>query len=211
MTPTASFPRPVVEVARRHLRRWLSLSPALHRFEDDLQQELLIAAWRAWKDFDPKRGVKFSTFSWGLMRGAALSFLKREKRAPLLATDFETHRLDSSTETQVDRRSLLALKRDSSTETKVDARREVNRLARELKTEFESYGERAGRQRADGRGVERDVELYLRVEVLEQSQADAARAVGVSRQRVHQVLSQLKSARDEAQQRQQKERAKELN
>jgi RNA polymerase sigma factor for flagellar operon FliA len=45
---------------------------------DDLYSVALVALWNAWKKFDPKRNVKFTSYAFTRIRGAMLDYLREE-------------------------------------------------------------------------------------------------------------------------------------
>lgn len=61
-------------------RRWREGGLAVDY--DDLEQEARLACWRASERYDPTRGVKFSTYMTGMVRGYCSHY--RRDRVPMI-------------------------------------------------------------------------------------------------------------------------------
>lgn len=60
----------------RHVGWWVRHLTGATPHREDLAQEAALAEWRALTLFDPSRGVKFSTFAWRRMYGACRAYLQ---------------------------------------------------------------------------------------------------------------------------------------
>jgi len=65
-----------MSAAAQHAAWWLRNIPASRPHRDDITQECVIAAWEAAADFDESRGVKLTTFAWRRMYGAVRAYLQ---------------------------------------------------------------------------------------------------------------------------------------
>jgi DNA-directed RNA polymerase specialized sigma24 family protein len=152
--------------AEAHKRWWVGRYPYTSFLAEDIRQESSLAAWRASETFDPKRGVLFGTYAFGPMHTAVRTFLRRQFffQPRRVGDVYEQYRLASPDEARADRPTLLR----AATE--------------ELIANYKSRG-------ATGRAVP----VLLMLEMGD-TQSDAARAAGVSRQYVNQVLERYGDA-----------------
>jgi RNA polymerase sigma factor (sigma-70 family) len=172
---------PYLALAQRFVAWLFGRRPMLQNHGEDLRQEAALAAVKAARTFDPRRGVAFLTFAWWQMRAAARDYLRRAFDPPRALRSY--------------RRALMAeLASGEEVSVPCEAALIVNLLKPVL---LEATRPQRHRRypRALGAAAERDVELFLAV-LGGVSLADIAREAGISRERARQVVERLYPAFD---------------
>jgi DNA-directed RNA polymerase specialized sigma24 family protein len=152
-----------LELGRRHSSWWIRRYPALHSLREDIAQEATLAAWLAGAAYREGR-ASFHTFAFPRMRTAVRAFL--EVSSTVCSRTVKAGRGSRLGDIPAAARSALETDRPCLLREAADALLSLYR----------------------GRGNSmRDAEVLARLD-LGQTLAEAGRAVGVSRQRAHQIL-----------------------
>ena len=151
-------------------RQWIARSPSLRPHEEDLLQEASIGLLVAARRFRPARGVLFRTYAWWWVTAR----IRRE--AQRLGAALPA--FDEGFQPTADGSGLHPI------ESAVEVRRLLPRMARLLR--------RAHRRTSPSAGsASRNVELFLRSLLHDESLADLGRAYSLSRERARQLHQRM--------------------
>lgn len=151
-----------LDVARRHTAWWIRRYPHVSGLREDIFQEASLAAWLARCSFKEDR-ASFHTFAFSRMRTAVRTLLE----------------VGTGTVTRYVRRGHSVRLGELSARLPSPLETDRSTLIAEALAEFVGTYRRRGHS-------QRDAELLARLE-LGQTLADAGGAVGVTRQRAHQI------------------------
>ncbi len=170
---------PYLALAQRFVAWLLRRVPRLQPHREDLQQEAALAALEAARSFRPSRDAAFLTHAWWQMRRASTRYLRRAFDPPRML-----RLLRRAFSPTLNGAEVVAVPCEASLA--------VN-LLRPVLLEATRPQRHRHYPRALGAGAERDVALFIAV-LSGESQAEVARRLGISRERVRQVVARLTPA-----------------
>ena len=166
----------------RALRQW----PAARRFEEDLEQEAVVAALEALRTWDSSR-ASWSTWAWWSIKTAVRRFLLAN-----LGPVAQPHSRDRSSAPRSLGAALPASLRSNGPDPEVRALAmlAVALIERRARSAFEASHRRSPVGLSFDAFVEREVRVFL-LRALGEPVADVAEFVGLSRQGIYDSLSRF--------------------